>query len=100
MVFDTELATNQIADAWQSPAVGIEAAGERAFAEQLEQALPLRVLQSRWPPSDGLGLECRQTVAVLLEVLGPLADSSATDTDFAGDLGLREFAFFEELASI
>lgn len=100
MVLDAKLAEDQVANARQGPAVGIEACGERAFAEQLEQLLPLLSLQPWWPPSDRLGLERRQAVAVELEALGPLADGGAADADFAGDLGLRELALFEELAGI
>ena len=100
MVLDAELAADQVADARQGPAVGVEASGQRALGEQLEQLLPLLVLQPRWPPPGRLGLERWQAVAVELEMFGPLADGGAADADFAGDSSLREFALFEELTSI
>ena len=100
VVLDAKLAADQVADTRQSLAVGIEAAGERAFAEQLKQALPIVALQTRRPPGDGFGLERQQAVAGALEVFGPLADSGAADADFADDFGLRELAGFEELAGV
>lgn len=100
MVLDAKFAADQIADAWQRPAVGVEARGQRAFGKQLEQLLPLLVLQPWRSPADGFGFERWQAVAIVLEEFGPLANSGAADADFAGNSSLRELACFEELAGI
>jgi hypothetical protein len=100
MVLDPKFAADHVADAGQGPAVGVAANGQCALAQQCEEALPLPVLQPLGTPRDRFGLERRQTVAVALEVLGPLANRRSTDPDFAGNVGLRESAGSEELAGI
>jgi hypothetical protein len=101
MVRDTELASDQITNPSQGPAIGLESGLEGALAEDPQDAAPLRGRQPRRSSRSGSvakGSQPRR--GMIAQLLGPLPNGPEADTQLLGDLGMSQATGSEQSSSL
>src|SRR5262249_55982465 len=101
VVRDTELASDQVTDPPQGPAIGLESGLEGPLAEAPQDSAPLRVRQpgrsSRLGPAPQ---SFQPRGGMVAQSLGPLPDGPEADAEPSGDRGVSEATGSEEPPSL
>jgi hypothetical protein len=101
VVTDPELASDDVADPFQGPTVGLESRLQGSLAEGPQEAPPLSGVQPRRSPCLGSTPKGPQPGSGMIAQLpGPLLHRPQADTQPLGDLGLGQSSGSEQSSSL